>query len=61
MARRGRDFLIASQQPDGSWIETTRPSGAESYAPHLSRAGWATLALLVTRELGPSRVLDPKP
>lgn len=48
MLRRGRAFLIASQQKDGSWIETTRPAGAESYAQRLSTAGWATLALLAT-------------
>ena len=27
MVRRGRSFLIAAQGPDGSWPETTRPSG----------------------------------
>jgi hypothetical protein len=48
MARRGRDFLIANQQTDGSWIETTRPAGNQSYAQRLSTAGWATLALLAT-------------
>jgi len=46
---RGRTFLIAEQQPDGSWPETTRPSGGESYAQRISTAGWATLALLATR------------
>ena len=46
---RGRAFLIASQDPDGSWIETTRPAGAVSYAQQLSTTGWATLALLATR------------
>lgn len=48
LIRRGRDFLIAGQQADGSWIETTRPAGGESYAQRLSTAGWATLALLST-------------
>jgi prenyltransferase beta subunit len=47
--RRGRAFLISQQQPDGSWIETTRPSGGESYAQRLSTTGWATLALLMTQ------------
>jgi hypothetical protein len=47
---RGRAFLIATQNPDGSWPETTRPAGAESYAQRLSTTGWATLALLATRE-----------
>ena len=46
---RGRKYLIAEQLDDGSWAETTRPSGARSYAQRLSTAGWATLALLATR------------
>jgi hypothetical protein len=45
---RGRAYLIAAQGDDGSWPETTRPSGAVSYAQRLSTAGWATLALLAT-------------
>jgi hypothetical protein len=45
----GRAFLVASQLSDGSWPETTRPSGAESYAQRISTTGWATLALLATR------------
>lgn len=49
LIRRGRVFLVSQQQPDGSWIETTRPSGGESYAQRLSTTGWATLALLMTR------------
>jgi hypothetical protein len=48
LIRRGRLFLVSQQQPDGSWIETTRPSGGESYAQRLSTTGWATLALLMT-------------
>jgi hypothetical protein len=44
--RRGRAYLVSAQQEDGSWIETTRPPGAESYAQRLSTAGWAALALL---------------
>jgi len=47
--RRGRAYLVRTQLPDGSWPETTRPAGAESYAEHLSTAGWATRALLATR------------
>jgi hypothetical protein len=47
--RSGRAYLRSTQEPDGSWPETTRPSGAESYAQRLSTAGWATLALLETR------------
>jgi hypothetical protein len=49
---RGRAFLVANQNPDGSWTETTRPAGAESYAQRLSTTGWATLALQATREPG---------
>jgi hypothetical protein len=45
---RGRKFLLAEQETDGSWPATTRPSGAESYAQKLSTTGWATLALLAT-------------
>ena len=30
---RGRNYLTDSQTSDGSWVETTRPSGLESYAP----------------------------
>ena len=44
--KRGRAFLIVTQHADGSWRETTRPAGAESYAQRLSTTGWATLALL---------------
>jgi hypothetical protein len=47
---RGRGFLIAHQQPDGSWTETTRPPGAESYAQRVSTSAWATLALIATRD-----------
>lgn len=46
--RRGREFLARTQQTDGSWPETTRPAGGESYAQHVSTTGWATLALLLT-------------
>jgi hypothetical protein len=48
MRRRGRSFLLSLQRNDGSWPETTRPEGAESYAQRLSTSGWATLALLAT-------------
>ena len=44
--RRGRQYLVGQQQPDGSWVETTRPSGGESYAQRISTTAWALLALL---------------
>jgi len=46
--RRGRAYLTATQLEDGGWKETTRPSGYESYAQHISTSAWATLALLET-------------
>jgi hypothetical protein len=49
MIGRGRAYLVATQRPDGSWPETTRPPGSESYAQRLSTTAWATLALLATR------------
>jgi hypothetical protein len=49
MIERGRAFLIREQQPDGSWVETTRPPGNTSYAQRISTCGWATMALLATR------------
>ncbi len=45
---RGRAYLLANQLLDGDWPATTRPSGGQSYAEHISTAGWATLALLRT-------------
>jgi Squalene-hopene cyclase C-terminal domain len=47
---RARNFLATQQNPDGGWPATTRPPGGESYAQRLSTTGWATLALLATRE-----------
>ena len=49
MIQRGRRYLVSMQQPDGSWIETTRPAGGQSYAQRISTTGWAALALLATR------------
>jgi hypothetical protein len=46
---RGRLALVAMQGADGSWPETTRPAGGESYAQRLSTSGWATLALFASR------------
>ena len=50
MIARGRAFLIGRQHDDGSWSETTRPPGGISYAQRISTTGWATLALLATRD-----------
>jgi hypothetical protein len=50
MIQRGRNFLAAQQRPDGSWPATTRPPGGDSYAQLVSTTGWATLALLATRD-----------
>jgi hypothetical protein len=47
-----RGYLIRSQLPAGGWPETTRPSGFQSYAQHISTSGWVTLALLRTGEIG---------
>lgn len=49
MIRRGREYLVGSQQSDGGWPETMRPPGANSYAQRISTTGWAALALLATR------------
>jgi hypothetical protein len=43
---RGRAYLTASQADDGSWLETTRPRGLESYAQRVSTTAWVLLALL---------------
>jgi hypothetical protein len=55
MAKRGRSYLLATQQTDGSWPETTRPAGNESYAQRLSTTAWATLALLESRPVASAR------
>ena len=54
LIENGRAFLLAEQLDDGSWIETTRPPGQQSYAQYVSTTGWATLALLATADLGAS-------
>ena len=46
--KRGRQYLLKTQQLDGGWPETTRPSGAQSYAQRISTSAWALLALLAT-------------
>jgi len=44
--RRARAYLITTQNPDGSWPETTRPPNGESYAQRISTTAWTLLALL---------------
>jgi hypothetical protein len=51
MLARGRAALVAMQLNDGSWPETTRPAGGQSYAQRLSTSGWATTALFAARPL----------
>jgi hypothetical protein len=46
---RGREYLTQAQMTDGSWPETTRPMGQESYAQRISTTGWALLALIASR------------
>ena len=43
---RGKAFIESQQRPDGSWPETTRTAGQDSYAQRISTTGWALLALL---------------
>ena len=47
----GRAFLLSEQLDNGSWVETTRPSGQRSYAQYISTTGWSTLALLATVDI----------
>jgi squalene cyclase len=47
---RGRTWLVARQQADGSWPATTRPAGVDSYAQYISTTAWALQALLATQE-----------
>jgi len=51
LVAEGREYLIRVQLPAGGWPETTRPSGFQSYAQHISTSGWATLALLKTKDI----------
>lgn len=43
---KGKAYLVAQQRADGSWPETTRPAGQDSYTQRISTTGWAMLALL---------------
>ena len=46
MVSRARDYLVRSQNKDGSWPETTGPPNGESYAQRIPTTAWALLALL---------------
>jgi hypothetical protein len=46
--QHGRVYLIRTQHKDGYWPETTRPSGAESYAQRISTTAWAVRALIIS-------------
>jgi hypothetical protein len=43
---RGRAYLAAQQQPDGSWPATMRGAAAASEGQRISTTAWALLALL---------------
>lgn len=45
----GKAYLLKTQNADGSWPETTRPSGNESYQNRISTTAWALIALLETK------------
>jgi hypothetical protein len=45
-AARGREWLVKNQLEPGGWRGTTRPSGGQSYAQHISTTAWALQALL---------------
>ena len=49
LVRRGRSYLISTQEEDGAWPATTRPPGGDSYAQRISTTGWALLALLASK------------
>jgi len=49
--KRGRKFLIATQLREGGWPATTRPTGGQSYAQHISTTAWALMALMQTANL----------
>jgi hypothetical protein len=46
LVSKGRAWLLARQQVEGGWPETTRPAGSQSYAQHISTTAWALMALL---------------
>jgi len=46
MHNAGRDYLVACQFADGSWLESTRPVPRESYAHRVSTTAWCLQALV---------------
>ncbi len=46
LIEKGRNYLVSNQTEDGSWTETTRPSGSESLAQRVSTTAWAVIALI---------------
>lgn len=52
---KARGWLVRQQAPDGSWPETTRPAGSQSYAQRVSTTAWATLALVSAPERSRTR------
>jgi len=46
---RAMEYLVGTQNPDGSWPETTRPPKGESYAQRISTTAWALMALLESK------------
>jgi hypothetical protein len=55
MLKRGREYLVGTQEKEGNWPETTRPAGAVSYAQRTATTGWALQALLATDPSGRGR------
>ena len=48
LVAQGRAYLLRTQLAAGGWPETTRPSGSQSYAQHVSTTAWALMALVGT-------------
>ena len=46
LVEQGKAYLRQAQLKPGGWLETTRPSGSQSYAQHISTTAWALMALL---------------
>jgi squalene-hopene/tetraprenyl-beta-curcumene cyclase len=46
--RRAREFLLSTQQDDGSWLVSTRNPNGKGFVTSYYGTGWATLGLLRT-------------